>query len=99
MFPGDREFGQWRAERTSIASASTANKYMAVARKFSDKHIAGKVSYSVLKELLPASESVINKVESASDAGEKVTKSRVRREIIADRLKEDDTVGAKKIVE
>jgi len=78
MFPGDKEFGQWREERTSVKSARTATAYMAIARKFNTHSLVAKTSMGVLQELTSADISVVEQVENKINGGENITVARVR---------------------
>ena len=79
VFKGDKEFGQWREECTPISSGTTATKYMAVARKFSEHGLAEKASYSLLSELTNAKPEVVKAIEKKIDAGENVTVKDARK--------------------
>jgi len=91
LIDGDMEFGKWRMENTSVKSSRTASAYMQVAKRFRDAPISGKVSYSILQELVSAPEHVVSEIEHKIDSGEKVTTSDVRDAVRASRHTPEDT--------
>ena len=69
-FPGDKEFGQWRKEKTPIKSAGTANDLMRVAETFSKApELVAACSFSVLRELVYCPEEVRKGVEESVKLG------------------------------
>ena len=87
FFPGDKEFGQWRADLTPF-SQSQAERFMRVVKQFSGKSIADKAGHSLLLELTTASPEVVEKVEADLDAGKKVTREQVRNAKKANKVTE-----------
>ena len=74
----DVEFGKWRTENTSIKSNRTASAYMQVFSRFGKSALTGKVSYSVLQELVSAPESTVEKIEAIVEDGDTVTVKETR---------------------
>lgn len=81
-FPGDKEFGQWRENCTSIGSRQTAHKLMQLAEQAGEGRITEKLldglPTSTLFELLSAPDSVVSAVEEKVEAGEKPSQKEVR---------------------
>ena len=69
-FPGDKEFGQWRKEKTPIGSQSAANDLMRVAETFKDAPaLVEACSFSVLRELVYCPKEVRAGVEESVRLG------------------------------
>lgn len=61
------EFTLWWENNTTLNSQRTVQAYMQVAQRFAGKSITSKVGYSVLQELVSASDEVVEKAEKRAE--------------------------------
>lgn len=83
LFPGDKEFGQWRAKMVPDIKPRTANTYMRMAKEFKNgPDLVEKMGWSVARELLGAPTEVKESILTQLDDGDYNITAKEAREIV-----------------
>ena len=78
LFPGDKEFGQWRKVMVPDLAPRTCNTYMSIAREFKDAPaLVEAIGWSTAREMLSAPPEVKERVIASVEAGEIPTREQV----------------------
>jgi hypothetical protein len=78
LFPGDKEFGQWRKVMVPDIAPRTCSTYMSIAREFKDAPaLVEAMGWSTAREMLSAPPEVKEQVKAAVEAGNVPTREEV----------------------